>query len=233
MAQDLRKEFRKSVLRAKYSANIFYFIAISLLTFFLWPYLPIQQQNVFGIIVICFFLLSMINANRQTNKVMKIIDDLILARGLVTDFDELSINETIKLTGFFYKLTNAHASLKALFSPPKDGQFAKEVNWQGGEIYKTRGKDPKGPAKGKGADTFGEILSRVDAMSVRPEHEGIEGPLTKTEKMVEKANEIAAEKALKDWEAAESVDPDLIEAGVDKLGDLVASGHFKGPENKP
>jgi len=51
--------------------------------------------------------------------------------------------------------------------------------------------------------------------------------------MVEEANEIAAEKALKEWEAAEAADPELIEAGVDKLGDLVASGHFKGPENKP
>jgi hypothetical protein len=51
--------------------------------------------------------------------------------------------------------------------------------------------------------------------------------------MVERANEIAAEKAIKDWEDAEAADPELIEAGIDKLGDLVASGYYNGPENKP
>jgi hypothetical protein len=115
----------------------------------------------------------------------------------------------------------------------EDDEYAKDVDWDGREIYKTRGKDSHGPAEGLGADTFGKITPRVDAMTNRPEYEGIEGPLTKTEKMVEGANEIAAVKALKDWRAVEAADPELIEAGVEKLGDLVASGYYNGPENKP
>jgi hypothetical protein len=68
-------------------------------------------------------------------------------------------------------------------------------------------------------------------MSERLEFEDLEGPLTKAEKLVAEADEIAAEKALEEWDIAESTDPELIEAGVEKLGDLVATGHFKGPEN--
>ena len=40
------------------------------------------------------------------------------------------------------------------------------------------------------------------------------------------ANTARDEKAQEAWEIAESQDPDLVEAGVEKLGDLVARGHF-------
>ena len=40
------------------------------------------------------------------------------------------------------------------------------------------------------------------------------------------ANVARDERAQEAWEIAESQDPDLIEAGVEKLGDLVAKGHF-------
>ena len=160
------------------------------------------------------------------------IDDVLAGK---LDASELfgDSQDNISLGGFFGNPEMARALNELFDNIGKDGELAKSVDWKGGEVYKTRGKDPRGPAAGKGADTFGDIVTRVDAMMPRPEHEGIEGPLTKTEKMVEEANEIAAEKALKEWEAAEAADPELIEAGVDKLGDLVASGHFKGPENKP
>ena len=47
------------------------------------------------------------------------------------------------------------------------------------------------------------------------------------------ADEIVAEEAQKAWEEAERNDPELIEAGVERLGDLVGTGHFGGrtPEN--
>ena len=54
--------------------------------------------------------------------------------------------------------------------------------------------------------------------------------MTKSEKIVEEANIIAAEDAQKRWERSEANDPELIEAGVTKLGDLVARGHFDGPK---
>ena len=63
-------------------------------------------------------------------------------------------------------------------------------------------------------------------MSARPEFEGIEGELTEGEKLMAEANVVRDERAQEAWEIAESQDPDLIEAGVEKLGDLVAKGHF-------
>jgi len=53
--------------------------------------------------------------------------------------------------------------------------------------------------------------------------------LTNSEVAVEEANVVAAEESQKRWKRSESSDPELIEAGVDKLGDLVGSGHFGGP----
>ena len=65
-------------------------------------------------------------------------------------------------------------------------------------------------------------------MTPRPEFEGIEGELTKGEKLVQEANIARDLKSQEAWEAAEKADPDLIEAGVEKLGDLVAKGHDFG-----
>ena len=65
-------------------------------------------------------------------------------------------------------------------------------------------------------------------MTPRPEFEGIEGDLTKGEKLMVEANIVRDKKSQKAWEAAEKSDPELIEAGVDKLGDLVAKGHDFG-----
>ena len=50
---------------------------------------------------------------------------------------------------------------------------------------------------------------------------GMEDDLTQGEKMVADANQKYATMAQKRWEIAESNDPDLIEYGVDQLGDLV------------
>ena len=69
-------------------------------------------------------------------------------------------------------------------------------------------------------------MPRIDAMTPRPEFEGIEGELTEGEKLMAEANTARDEKAQEAWEIAESQDPDLVEAGVEKLGDLVARGHF-------
>lgn len=233
MTEDLRKELRNSIFQAKFGANVFYFFAVAILVIVIWPLQPIQGKYILEIYLFCLFLGFIWNAYRQTKNLMNLIYEIQVSQGLVVDLDGLPSDQPIDLGGFFLKFTNANATLKALIASTKDSELAKDVDWKGGQIYKTRGKDPRGPAKGKGADTFGEILSRVDAMTPRPEHEGIEGPLTKTEKMVEEVNEIAAEKALEQWNEAEAADPELIEAGVKRLGDLVASGHYKGPENQP
>ena len=70
-------------------------------------------------------------------------------------------------------------------------------------------------------------------MDARPEHKGLEGELRKSHEVKVEADDIVAEQAQKSWEEAEKNDPELIEAGVERLGDLVGTGHFGGraPEN--
>ena len=116
--------------------------------------------------------------------------------------------------------------LDVLMRPDEGGALSKEQDEWGRVVYKTRGRDPKGPAEGSGADTIDARMPRIDAMSARPEFEGIEGELTEGEKLMAEANVVRDERAQEAWEIAESQDPDLIEAGVEKLGDLVAKGHF-------
>jgi len=116
--------------------------------------------------------------------------------------------------------------LDVLMRPQEGGELAKERDKWGRVVYKTRAEDPKGPAEGSGADTIDANMPRIDAMTPRPEFEGIEGELTDGEKLLEEANVVRDKKAQKAWQEAEESDTELIEAGVEKLGDLVAQGHF-------
>ena len=45
--------------------------------------------------------------------------------------------------------------------------------------------------------------------------------------MVEEANQEYADLAQKRWENAEANDPDLVEYGVERLGDLVKTDYFE------
>ena len=114
-----------------------------------------------------------------------------------------------------------------------DNPLQKTMSPSGGAVYMTRGRDPKGVAEGGGADTFDPRNPQIDGMDLRPEHEGLEGELRKSHEVKIEADEIVADDAQKAWEEAEKNDPELIEAGVERLGDLVGTGHFGGrtPEN--
>ena len=118
--------------------------------------------------------------------------------------------------------------LDVLMRPHEGGELAKEKDKYGRVIYKTRALDPKGPAEGSGSDTIDAGMPRIDGMAPRPEYEGLEGELTEGEKLIEEANVVRDEKAQKAWQESEEADADLIEAGVEKLGDLVAKGHDFG-----
>jgi len=111
---------------------------------------------------------------------------------------------------------------------PRD-PLAKKISSTGGAIYSTRGKDPKGVAIGGGADTFDSNMPIIDGMNMRVEHEGLESELERSVKIKVEADDIAAENAQNAWDEAERNDPELIEAGVERLGDLVGEGHFGGP----
>ena len=107
--------------------------------------------------------------------------------------------------------------------------LAKEIDSSGGALYTTRGKDPKGVAFGGGADTFDSGMPLIDGMQMRTEHKGLEAELERSTKIKVEADEKAAKTAQQSWENAEQNDEELIEAGMERLGDLVGSGHFGGP----
>ena len=118
--------------------------------------------------------------------------------------------------------------LDVLMRPQEGGPLSKEKDKWGRVVYKTRGKDPRGPAEGSGADTIDSRLPRIDAMTPRPEFEGLEDELTVGEKLIEEANLVRNIKSEDAWNYAEASDSELIEAGVEKLGDLVGKGHDFG-----
>ncbi|MAK26232.1 MAG: hypothetical protein CMA02_03070 [Euryarchaeota archaeon] len=107
--------------------------------------------------------------------------------------------------------------------------LAKEIGETGGALYATRGKDPSGVAIGGGADTFDSNMPLIDGMELRSEHEGLEAELQRSTMIRVEADEKVAANAQQSWENAEKNDQELIEAGVERLGDLVATGHFGGP----
>ena len=92
---------------------------------------------------------------------------------------------------------------------------------------RNRGSDEKGPALSDHTDEFNQEKSRVDPAKHEKEYEGLEGPLRPSEHLLRDANIAYAKIAEERWNAAESEDVDLIEAGVERLGDLVADGWFE------
>ena len=89
-----------------------------------------------------------------------------------------------------------------------------------------RGVDPSGPDWGKTDFKLGHKPTRRDALLEGEKYSGMEGELTSGEMMVAKANTEYAEMAQKRWEVAEANDSDLIEYGVERLGDLVKTDYF-------
>ena len=105
-----------------------------------------------------------------------------------------------------------------------------QVNMQTIEVetnpVRTRGEDDRG-------FTGGVIESDLDeAQAIRPvsnhdRYEDLEQELTIAEQVKAEADQRYAEHAQQRWEEAERNDPDLIEAGVTRLGDLVATDYFE------
>ena len=105
-----------------------------------------------------------------------------------------------------------------------------QVNMQTIEVEKnpvrTRGKDERG-------FTGGVLESDLDEQqAIRPvsKHDvyaDLEQDLTVAEQVKAEADKRYAEHAQQRWEEAERNDPDLIEAGVTRLGDLVTTDYFE------
>ena len=90
----------------------------------------------------------------------------------------------------------------------------------------TRGKDERGFTPGileSDLDSDRDIKQAED----REEYHGLEDDLTVAQQVKAEADQRYAEHAQQRWEEAERNDPDLIEAGVKRLGDLVATDYLE------
>lgn len=91
-----------------------------------------------------------------------------------------------------------------------------------------RGSDPSGWTAGQTDSDLGRGQRR-DAMTSSEAYDGLEGPLRPSERLRAEANERYDEVAAARWVASEANDPDLKEAGFERLGDLVAANSLTGP----
>lgn len=115
-----------------------------------------------------------------------------------------------------------------LIESNRGGKLAKEIDEDtGAAMYITRGNDEKGPDWGRSDSEMSESMQRRDGIVEGKKYEGMEGELTKGEKTFEEANEISSIDAQERWERSESNDLELIESGLERLGDLVKDGHFE------
>ena len=105
-------------------------------------------------------------------------------------------------------------------------ELEKKSNYSNSEHLRIRGSDEKGPAFGKNSNDFSTHGKRIDAMENR-DYDEIENVNTKGERMLRDADKLQSEAAAIQWEKSQLKDQDLIEAGVDNLGDLIKTGWFE------
>ena len=92
---------------------------------------------------------------------------------------------------------------------------------------RNRGSDEKGFTSGRTEAQLDTLQPRRDASLSEPSYAGLEDDLRPSELLVSEANARYGKKAQQRWQDAESKDIDLIEAGVEKLGDLVKTDWFE------
>ena len=90
-----------------------------------------------------------------------------------------------------------------------------------------RGQDEKGFTGGRKAQPLDSNANRRDVSHSDGNYEGLEGELRRSEHLVNEANTQYEKKANEQWQASEASDVDLIEAGVERLGDLVRTEWFE------
>jgi hypothetical protein len=100
------------------------------------------------------------------------------------------------------------------------------------EMARTRGGDEKGPTWGKQDGALGEVANYRDAVEQGKVFEGLEGELSNAEKMLRSADKDYSQMAQQRWETSQRNDPDLIEAGIETLAELVTTDYFeKNPKD--
>jgi hypothetical protein len=92
---------------------------------------------------------------------------------------------------------------------------------------RNRGSDEKGFTSGRSDSQLDASQARRGSSLSESAYQGLEDDLRPSELLVNEANVQYEQKAQQRWQEAESKDTDLIEAGVERLGDLVKTDWFE------
>jgi hypothetical protein len=158
------------------------------------------QFLILSVIVFCFSIYLIMAQRSKNDKINEILQRM--------DFSLLQFEDS--------KTRNAvERKLMKLF-----GNIPQRIT-SNSEMARTRGADEKGPTWGKQDGVFGEVTNFRDAVEHGKVFDGLEGDLYKSEKLIRNANENYSEMAQQRWEKSQSNDPDLVEAGVETLAELV------------
>jgi hypothetical protein len=105
-------------------------------------------------------------------------------------------------------------------------QWEREMKKQRTNPLMTRGNDERGFTPGI---LESELDSEKQYRTIEEDdaYEGLEAELSVAQQVKAEADQRYAEHAQERWEKAEQNDPDLIEAGVERLGDLIATDYFE------
>ena len=112
------------------------------------------------------------------------------------------------------------------FYDQKSNDIGKEGSFSNKEYLRNRGQDEKGPSFHQNDSLFSTKKSIVIPVS-NEAYQNLDSDTTEGEKLINKADLIYSEKANEQWKKSEREDQDIIEAGVDNLGELVKSGWFE------
>ena len=112
------------------------------------------------------------------------------------------------------------------FYDQKSNDIGKEGSFSNKEYLRNRGQDEKGPSFHQNDSLFSTKKSIVIPVS-NEAYQNLDSDTTEGEKLVNEADLIYSEKAKEQWQKSEREDQDIIEAGVDNLGELVKSGWFE------
>ena len=128
---------------------------------------------------------------------------------------------------FEIDIDDNYDQLNNTISMYKKGEIEKiEVSFTNKKHRRSRGFDEKGPTSGVLLSPLDKKNQRIDAMS-NNDYQDITEEITAGESLIREADEKYAQMSEQRWKYSEAKDTDLIEAGVERLGDLVKTDWFE------
>ena len=184
------------------SSSLLLTIFVTITIIFLSPNLAYNS-----IIILVYLIIFGINYS-VTNKIKK---------QQIVDFARL----------FEIDIDDNYDELNNTISMYKKGEFENiEASFTNKKHRRSRGFDEKGPTSGVLLSPLDKKNQRIDAMS-NNDYQDIPEEITAGESLIREADEKYAKMSEQRWKDSEAKDTDLIEAGVERLGDLVKTDWFE------